>query len=70
MKVQLTLLSFALVVGAGHAVFHDLVDNDGLQSVLLDESYLGYDIDLKARRLVQLDLSERPVVMTELEKVE
>ena len=49
-----------------------LYDNSAQEPLLgdvLPTSYPGFDLDLDAQRLVQLEGQEEPIVMTELEKV-
>lgn len=62
----------ALLALVSAAVATPLALYDSEQSPLgdvLPTEYPGFDLDLNAPRLVQLEGQEEPVVMTELEKV-
>lgn len=69
-----TLLSLSAASYASQLVFdQSLIQDSGLEySNLLQpvlEAYPEYDLDLTEKRLVQLDPSDPPVLITELEKV-
>ncbi|KAI0637799.1 peptidase [Trametes polyzona] len=66
------LASLLALVSAAVATPLSLYDNAQapLGSDLWPTSYPGFDLDLTAPRLVQLDGQDEPVVMTELQKIE
>ena len=66
------LALLALVSAAVATPALSLHDNNAQAALLGDvfpTSYPGFDLDLDAKRLVQLEGQEEPIVMTELEKV-
>ena len=63
MKAFSLLISFVSLVHATPLIFSDQIPLNGDALA----SYPGFDLDLNARRLVQMDGRE-PVWMTELEK--
>ncbi|KAI0663041.1 peptidase [Cubamyces menziesii] len=69
MKAAAALLA---LVSAAIATPLSLYDNtqSPLGDLQLPTSYPGFDLDLSAPRLVQLDGQDEPVVMTELEKIQ
>ena len=64
------LALLALVYAAVASPALSLYDNNAqeLMGDVLPTSYPGFDLDLNAPRLVQLEGEEEPVRMTELEK--
>ncbi|KAM5535635.1 hypothetical protein V8D89_010622 [Ganoderma adspersum] len=66
------LALLALVSAAVATPALSLYDNSAQEPLLSDvlpTSYPGFDLDLDAQRLVQLEGQDEPIVMTELEKI-
>ncbi len=69
MKFLALLALVSAAVATPALSLYDSGAQEPLLGDVLPTSYPGFDLDLSAKRLVQLEGQEEPLVMTELEKV-